>query len=172
MSRYIYAMIRRMDKVEKIIEQWNRELPDLDVSSMSLIGRFKIITQHLSLEMAKTFTKHGLNPANFDVLATLRRAGPPYALSPNDLIASTMVTSGTMTNRIDQLAKAGLVERIKNPNDRRSVVVSLTQKGFTVIDPTLRAHVATQSRLTSGLSESEHKNLNDLLRKFLMSLED
>ena len=161
-----------MDKVDTIIEQWNREQPDLDVTSMALIGRFKQITQRLSLEMAKTFTEHGLNAANFDVLATLRRAGPPYALSPNDLIVSTMVTSGTMTNRIDQLIKSGLVERIQNPNDRRSVVVSLTKKGFTIIDQTLKAHVATQNRLTSGLSEDESNKLNDLLRKFLMSLED
>ena len=161
-----------MDKIDKIIEQWNRELPDLDVTSMGLIGRFKRTTQCLTLEMAKTFTAHGLNPANFDVLATLRRAGAPYALSPNDLIASTMVTSGTMTNRIDQLTKAGLVERIQNPNDRRSVVVSLTKKGFSVIDATLKEHVATQKRLTSGLSEDENKNLDALLRKFLVSLED
>ena len=161
-----------MDKVDKIIEQWGRERPGLDVTSMGLIGRFLKITQHLSLEMAKTFSEHGLNSANFDVLATLRRSGPPYALSPNDLIVSTMVTSGTMTNRIDQLTKAGLVERIQNPNDRRSVVVSLTKKGFTVIDPMLEAHVATQNRLTSGLSQGESKKLNVLLRKFLMSLED
>lgn len=161
-----------MDRVDKIIEQWNRERPDLDVSSMGLVGRFKQITQRLSLEMAKTFTEHGLNPANFDLLATLRRAGPPFALSPNDLIASTMVTSGTMTNRIDQLVKAGLVERIQNPNDRRSIVVSLTKKGFTIIEPTLKAHVATQNRLTSCLSEDESKKLNNLLRKLLMSLEN
>ncbi|MBB1438987.1 MarR family transcriptional regulator [Shewanella sp. SG41-4] len=161
-----------MDRVDKIIEQWNRERPDLDVSSMGLVGRFKQITQRLSLEMAKTFTEHGLNPANFDLLATLRRAGPPFALSPNDLIASTMVTSGTMTNRIDQLVKAGLVERIQNPNDRRSIVVSLTKKGFTMIEPTLKAQVATQNRLTSCLSEDESKKLNNLLRKLLMSLEN
>ena len=165
-------MIRIMDKVDKIIEQWNREWPELDVTSMALIGRFKRITQRLSLEMSKTFSEHGLTSANFDVLATLRRAGPPYALSPNDLIDSTMVTSGTMTSRIDQLTKAGLAERIQNPNDRRSVVVSLTKKGFEVIDPTLKAHVATQKKLTSGLSEDENKNLNALLRKFLMGLED
>ena len=103
-----------MDKVDKIIKQWNKECPDLDVTSMALIGRFKKITQHLSLEMTKTFTENGLNAANFDVLATLRRSGPPYALSPNDLISSTMVTSGTTTNRIDQLTKAGLVERLQN----------------------------------------------------------
>jgi len=161
-----------MDKVDKIIEQWNQEWPDLDVTSMGLIGRFKRITQCLSLEMAKTFTEYGLNPANFDVLATLRRSGPPYELSPNDLIASTMVTSGTMTNRIDQLIKAGLVERVQNKNDRRSVVVSLTKKGFTIIDQTLKAHVETQSRLTSGLTEGDIKKLNVLLRKFMMSLEN
>ena len=161
-----------MDNVDKIIEQWNLARPDLDVSSMSLVGRFKRITQHLSLEMAKTFTEHGLNPASFDVLATLRRSGKPYALSPNDLIASMMVTSGTMTNRIDQLCKVGLVERIQNPDDGRSFIISLTKKGFVVIDATLTAHVATQDQLTSGLSASEQKQLNTLLSKFLNSFED
>ena len=161
-----------MDKVDKVIEQWNRERPDLDVNSMSLIGRFKKITQYLTLEMAKTFTEYGLNPANFDVLATLRRGGPPYALSPNDLIASTMVTSGTMTNRIDQLIKGGLVERTQNPNDRRSVLVSLTETGFSIIDSAVTAHVATQDRLTSSLSADEYKNLNTLLKKYLKNIED
>ncbi len=160
-----------MDKVDEIINQWNRERPDLDVTAMGLIGRFKRITQCLSLEMTKTFTEHGLNPASFDVLATLRRSGPLYALSPNDLIATMMVTSGTMTNRIDQLSKAGLVERIHNPNDGRSIIVSLTEKGFAIIDSMIIEHVATLDRLTSGLSEDENENLNSLLRKFLMSLE-
>jgi len=164
--------VDKVDKVDEIIEQWNRERPDLDVNSMSLIGRFKRITQHLTLEMAKTFTEYGLNPANFDVLATLRRAGPPYGLSPNDLIASTMVTSGTMTNRIDQLIKGGLVERTQNPNDRRSVLVSLTETGFSIIDSAVTAHVATQDRLTSSLSADEYKNLNTLLKKYLKNIED
>lgn len=166
------TMIHPMDKVDKIITQWNKERPDLDVASMALIGRFKRITQFFSLEMSKTFSEYGLNPANFDVLATLRRSGSPYALSPNDLIESTMVTSGTMTNRIDQLTKAGLVERIKNPNDGRSVVVSLTRAGFKVIDSTLTAHVETQDKLTSGLSQDEQKRLNTLLRKILKCFED
>jgi DNA-binding MarR family transcriptional regulator len=164
--------VDKVDKVDKIIEQWNRERPDLDVNSMSLIGRFKRISQYLNLEMAKTFTEYGLNHANFDVLATLRRAGPPYGLSPNDLIASTMVTSGTMTNRIDQLIKGGLVERTQNPNDRRSVLVSLTETGFSIIDSAVTAHVATQDRLTSGLSADEYKSLNTLLKKFLNNIED
>ena len=161
-----------MDKVDNIIEQWHRERSDLDVTSMGIVGRFKRITQCLSTEMAKTFSEHGLTPASFDVLATLRRSGPPYALSPSDLIGSMMVTSGTMTNRIDQLSKAGLIERIHNPNDGRSVIVSLTKKGFAVIDSMLAQHVATQDRLTSGLSADEGKKLNTLLRKFLLSLEE
>jgi DNA-binding MarR family transcriptional regulator len=161
-----------MDRVDKAIKQWHQERPDLDVSSMELIGRFARIYKQLGLEMTRTFAQHGLKPADFDVLATLRRAGPPYALSPNDLINSTMVTSGTMTNRIDQLSKAGLVERIKNPNDGRSVVVSLTKAGFNVIDASVVDHVATQDRLTSGLSKDEQKRLNTLLKKFLQSLEE
>ncbi|ROS00183.1 DNA-binding MarR family transcriptional regulator [Sinobacterium caligoides] len=161
-----------MDKVDEIIEQWNQVRPDLDVSSMSLVGRFKRITQHLSQEMTKTFAEYGLNAASFDVLATLLRTGPPYALSPNDLLATMMVTSGTMTNRIDQLSKSGLVERMQNPDDARSVIVSLTEKGFAIIDSAVTAHVATQDRLTSGLTEEEHNTLNKLLRKFLGSIEE
>ncbi len=161
-----------MDRVDKAINQWSQERPDLDVSSMELIGRLARIYKFAGLGMTSTFAKHGLNAANFDVLATLRRSGPPYALSPNDLISSTMVTSGTMTNRIDQLTRAGLVERIKNPNDGRSVVVSLTKAGFDLIDAAVTDHVATQEQLTSGLSKDEQKRLNTLLKKFLQSLEE
>ncbi len=171
-SRYKPEIIRRMDRVDKVIKQWGLERPDLDVSSMELIGRLVRIYKFLGLGMTQTFTEHGLNAANFDVLATLRRSGPPYALSPNDLISSTMVTSGTMTNRIDQLTRAGLVERIKNPDDGRSVVVSLTKAGFKLIDAAVTDHVATQEQLTSGLSKDEQKRLNTLLKKFLQSLEE
>lgn len=161
-----------MDKIDAIISQWNRERPELDVRSMALVGRFKRITQHLNQEMAKTFSEHGLNAASFDVLATLRRSGPPYELSPNDLIASMMVTSGTMTNRIDQLCKIGMVERNRNPDDGRSVVISLTEKGFKVIDSAITDHVATQDRITAGLSKNDQEKLNILLIKLLKSFEN
>jgi len=160
-----------VDKVDKVIEQWSQARPDLDVSAMGLVGRFKRITQHLSQEMTKTFAEHGLNPASFDVLATLRRSGSPYALSPNDLLATMMVTSGTMTNRIDQLSKAGLVERVKNPDDARSVIISLTQQGFAIIDAAVTDHVATQDRLTSVFTADEQESINLLLKKFLHSFE-
>jgi len=160
-----------MDKVDMIVKQWNSERPDLDVSSMALIGRLKHLHQHLGNGMGKTFAAHDLNPASFDVLATLRRHGKPYALSPNELLATMMVTSGTMTNRIDQLVKVGLVERISNPNDGRSFIISLTEQGLALIDKTVTAHVATQTQLTSGLSAVEQQNLNQLLIKFLASFE-
>ncbi len=160
-----------MDKVDNILAQWRTVRPDLEVTPMGLIGRLKRINQCLTREMDKTFAAHGLNPASFDVLATLRRSGPPYRLSPGDLLATMMVTSGTMTNRIDQLCKAGLVERIHNPNDGRSVIISLTDKGFHIIDKAVTAHVETQAQLTSSLSTEENVALNRLLTKYLKNLE-
>ena len=160
-----------MDHVETILEQWGRERPDLDVRPMGLIGRVKRLAGHLLQEMETTFARHGLNHANFDVLATLRRSGPPYRLSPGELIACTMVTSGTMTNRIDQLVKAGYVERVSNPKDGRSVLIGLTDAGFKLIEAAVSDHVATQARLTDGLTESEFNRLNRLLSKYLRVLE-
>ena len=156
-----------MDRVDEILAQWNRERPDLDVAPMGLIGRIKRLSQHLTRETEKTFSAHGLNGPSFDVLATLRRSGPPYALSPGDLLATMMITSGTMTNRIDQLEKAGLVERTSNPQDGRSVIISLTDTGFAVIDTAVAAHVETQARLTSVLSQKEVAVLDALLSKYL-----
>ena len=160
-----------MDRVDEILAQWNRERPELDVAPMGLIGRIKRLSQHLARETEKTFATHGLTGASFDVLATLRRSGPPYSLSPGDLLATMMITSGTMTNRIDQLEKSGLVERTTNPNDGRSVIISLTDKGFAVIDAAVTAHVETQARLTSALSAKETAALNALLRKYLAAFE-
>ena len=160
-----------MDHVDKILAQWRQERPDLDVAPMGLIGRVKRLALYLSREMEKTWAEYGLNAASFDVLATLRRSGPPFSLSPGGLIESTMVTSGTMTNRVDQLAKAGLVERIPNPNDGRGFFISLTDRGFRVIDRAVTAHVATQERLVSGLFEEEREELDRLLKSFLADLE-
>ncbi len=161
-----------MDKVDNIIKQWNKERPDLNVNSMELIGRIKKVNGHLVKEMDKTFAAHDLNHASFDVLATLRRSGKPYALSPNELLSTMMITSGTMTNRIDRLVKAGLVDRIANPNDGRGFIISLTKAGFSLIDKTVSAHATTQTKLTSGLLDKEQKQLNELLSKFLRSFEN
>ncbi len=161
-----------MDHVQRILEQWGRERPDLDVASMGLIGRIKRLYSHLTGAMGETFAAHGLNLASFDGLATLRRSGEPYEMTPGELIASTMVTSGTMTHRIDQLVAAGYVKRVRNAEDGRSVLIKLTDDGFDVIDAAVTDHVETQARLTSGLTDSQFKRLNRLLMAFLSTLED
>lgn len=156
-----------MDRVDQILMQWATERPDLDASAMGVVGRVSILSTAFRTEMEKTFARFGLNGAGFDVMATLRRSGAPYTLSPGQLLASTMVTSGTMTNRIDKLVKAGWVRRIQNPADSRSFLISLTPEGFTLIDRAVEAHVATQARLLSPLSEDERTRLVGLLSKLM-----
>ncbi|MCC2595884.1 MarR family transcriptional regulator [Pusillimonas sp. MFBS29] len=160
-----------MDQVDRILTQWQQERPDLKVSPMGTIGRIKRLNQYLVRGMEKTWSAHGLNAASFDVLATLRRAGPPYTLSPGDLITSTMVTSGTMTHRIDQLEKIGLVKRVRDPNDGRSFLISLSPKGRKVINGAVTAHVETQRKLVASLTDRQRAQLDDLLRQFLTGFE-
>jgi DNA-binding MarR family transcriptional regulator len=160
-----------MDHVDRILEQWRRERPDLQVAPMGTIGRLKRLNQYLARGMEKTFAAHGLNHASFDVLATLRRSGSPYALSPGELMASTMVTSGTMTNRIDQLEKAGLVERVRNPDDGRSFLVSLSVRGREIIDKAVTDHVETQAKLVAALTDEQCAQLDELLGQFMSAFE-
>ncbi|MCI2394843.1 MarR family transcriptional regulator [Aliiroseovarius sediminis] len=160
-----------MDHVDRILEHWHQERADLDVAPMGRFGRMKRLNQCLLQHMRKTWAEHGLNAASFDMLAALRRAGPPYALSPGDLMASTMVISGTMTHRVDQLEKARLVTRVRNPNDGCSFLVSLSDKGFEIIDAAVTDHVAAQARLAAHLSLDERTHLDDLLRTLLKALE-
>ncbi|AQU81602.1 MULTISPECIES: MarR family winged helix-turn-helix transcriptional regulator [unclassified Halomonas] len=160
-----------MDHVDKILKQWHLQRPDLDVAPMGTIGRVKRVNYYLMRSMEKTWAKYGLTDASFDVLATLRREGAPYALSPGGLMASTMVTSGTMTHRINQLEKAGLIERIKNPDDGRGFLISLSQRGYELIDEAVAAHVETQTQLMSGLSEEQREQLDGLLKQLLIGFE-
>ncbi|MEI6159781.1 MAG: MarR family transcriptional regulator, partial [Roseococcus sp.] len=122
-----------MDHLDLVLAQWSRERPDLDVAPMGLIGRVLRLSRHLMREMEATLATQGLTFASFDVLATLRRSGPPFALSPNDLLGTMMITSGTMTHRVDQLEKAGHVRRVPNPSDGRSVLIALTGKGRALV---------------------------------------
>lgn len=156
-----------MDHVTNITRQWAQERPDLDVTAMGVIGRLSRLHLAYQREMQKTWAEFGLNAAKFDVLATLRRAGPPYALSPGALLEATMVASGTMTNRIDRLAADGLVKREVNPQDSRSFLIGLTETGFALIDQAVTAHVQTQARLLAGLPADEVETLTMLLSKAL-----
>ncbi|RFA30960.1 MarR family transcriptional regulator [Alkalilimnicola ehrlichii] len=161
-----------MDKVDRILSQWRQQRPDLDVAPMGTIGRIKRLNQYLVRGMEKTWAAHGLNGASFDVLATLRRAGPPYALSPGALMESTMVTSGTMTHRIDQLEKAGLIERVKNPDDGRSFLISLSPQGHALIDKAVTDHVETQAQLVAALNDEQRSQLDALLSQLLREFEE
>ncbi len=160
-----------MDDVDRILNQWRRELPNLDVSAMGPVGRLSRVSHVNAGRMGETFARHGLNAAGFDVLATLRRSPPPYALSPGELMASMMITSGTTTNRIEQLAKQGLVTRTTDPRDARRAVVELTKKGFEIINVAVLEHVETQKALLASLSNNEIALLDGLLRKLLEAKE-
>ncbi|OJF90534.1 MarR family winged helix-turn-helix transcriptional regulator [Pararhizobium antarcticum] len=159
------------DHVDRILAQWRRERPDIDVEPMGVLGRLARLSTYLGREIEKTFLELGLSSASFDVLAALRRSGRPYRLSPGDLLATTMITSGTMTNRIDQLEKAGLVERLSNPEDRRSVLIALKPEGLDLVERAVTAHVANQHRLTALLEPDEQSALDAILRKYLTAFE-
>ena len=161
-----------MDHVDKIVMQWQQERPELDVGPMAVIGRFKRLNTVLTENLARVYSTHGLNAASFDVLATLRRSGKPYALSPSALIDWTMVTSGTMTNRLDRLEAQGLIERRPNPEDGRGSVVGLSKVGFKLIDQVVTEHVANQHRIMSGLTSASLEQLNTNLKTWLEALEN
>jgi DNA-binding MarR family transcriptional regulator len=159
-----------MDRAAKAVEQWKRERPDLDVSPMLVLGRLNEASSLVARErLAPLFARFGLQAGEFDVLATLRRSGQPYALTPTALYEATMVTSGAMTNRLDRLEKAGLILRGPHPNDRRGIVVQLTDKGLALIDAALTAHVANEHEILAGLTVAERDTLAGLLAKLIGS---
>ena len=160
-----------MDQVDRILDQWRQARPDLDVGPMGTLGRLKRLTDHLSDVLGRVYRAHDLTAASFDVLATLRRAGPPFALTPSELIAWTMVASGTMTNRLGRLEETGLFERRRNPEDGRGSVVVLTPAGLALIDRVVTEHVANQHRLTAALSPAERADLDACLRRWLAAFE-
>lgn len=160
------------DPVDVILGQWHRERPDLDVSPMGIIGRMGRLAKYLERSIQETVSDFGLNGGEFDVLATLLRSGQPYQLSPTDLFNTMMVSSGTMTHRIDRLEQADLVKRTPDPSDRRGMLIQLTDKGFNVIEQAVEAHVANGHRFLIVLDEAERKVLAQLLRKLLISFEE
>ncbi|MER9939515.1 MarR family transcriptional regulator [Mesorhizobium sp. M0088] len=164
-------MVRQLDRAARAIEQWRRERPDLDVSPMGVLGRLNEAASLIARErLAPLFARYGLQSGEFDVLATLRRSGSPYALTPTALYEATMVTSGAMTNRLDRLETSGLILRGPHPNDRRGIVVRLTDKGLALIDDAVAAHVANEHEVLAGLTGDERETLAQLLGKLIGSL--
>src|SRR6478609_1343015 len=122
------------DEVDRIVVAWQRERPDLDVAPLEVLSRVSRLARHLDRARSAAFAEHGLESWEFDVLSALRRAGAPYELSPGQLVTQTLVTSGTMTNRVDRLTARELVQRLPDPRDRRGVIVRLTPAGRATVD--------------------------------------
>lgn len=153
-----------IDEVDRIVEAWHRERPDLDVAPLSILSRVTRLARHLDMMRRAAFAQHQLEVWEFDVLSALRRAGEPYQLSPGTLVAQTLVTSGTMTNRIDRLAERGLVERLPAPADRRGVLVHLTADGRSRVDGAMEDLLRVESELLAVLSQQDRAALAGLLR--------
>ncbi|HDW3273936.1 MarR family winged helix-turn-helix transcriptional regulator [Scandinavium lactucae] len=159
------------DAVDVILEQWQRERPDLNCSPMGPIGRLKRCTALLEQRLESTFSEFELSMWEFDMLATLRRAGAPYSLSPTELFSALMVTSGTMTHRLKRLEARGLISRQVNANDARSMLVQLTQEGVALIDRAVEKHVENEREILSGISDTILEKLDRNLAELLKSLE-
>jgi DNA-binding MarR family transcriptional regulator len=165
-------MNAQQDAVDRIVAQWARERPDLDTGAMAVIGRIHRVADLLEAGLRPPFAAEGLGNGDFDVLASLRRAGAPYRLSATDLTATMMVTSGAATKRVDRLAAAGLVTRTVAEHDGRGRLIELTPAGVEVVDRVVEAHWANEERLLEPLDAGERAALVATLRKLLLALED
>ena len=159
------------DEVDRLVEAWQRERSDLDLRPMEVLSRVTRLSHHLDRARRQAFTEHAIESWEFDVLAALRRAGAPYQLSPGRLIKETLVTSGTMTNRVDRLEARGLVERLPDPHDRRGVLVRLTGEGRTTVDGALEGLLARERDLLAGLNATDQRRLAGLLRTLVVPFE-
>ncbi len=159
------------DAIDAVVEAWVRERPDLDLDAIAVAGRLGRVGLLLAPAQETVFTAFGLQKGEFDVLASLRRSGDPYTLRPSQLSATLMLTRAGMTNRLDRLEAAGLVERTLDPADRRSFRVRLTDKGYATVEDAMTAHTANVTRLLSALSEEQLGTLDGLLRILLRALE-
>jgi DNA-binding MarR family transcriptional regulator len=158
---------RMEDEVDRLIEAWRRERPDLDVAPMEVLSRVSRLARHLDRARSQAFDAHGLESWEFDVLAALRRAGTPYQLSPGKLLKETLVTSGTMTNRVDRLTARGLVERLPDPHDRRGVLVQLTPAGRDKVDAAMAYLLTHERALLGGLSGGDQQKIARALRELV-----
>jgi DNA-binding MarR family transcriptional regulator len=155
------------DEVDELVEAWRRERADLDLAPVEVFSRISRLSRHLDLTRKQAFTEQQIESWEFDVLAALRRAGPPYELSPGRLLKETLVTSGTMTNRVDRLTSRSLVERLPDPHDRRGVLVRLTAAGKTTVDAAFESLIDREQALLADLAADDRAHLADLLRTLL-----
>ena len=159
------------DEVDDLLEAWGRVRGDLDLAPVAVFSRVSRLARRLELARRDAFAAHGIEQWEFDVLAALRRAGAPYELSPGRLLRETLVTSGTMTNRVDRLAARGLVERLPDPHDRHGVLVRLTPAGRRTVDGALEGLLRREHTLLAGLDAADQKRLAGLLRSLVAPFE-
>jgi DNA-binding MarR family transcriptional regulator len=160
------------DEVDRIVDAWARERPDIDFAPLQVLSRVDRLAKHLDRARRSAFTASGLEAWEFDVLAALRRAGKPYQLSPKSLLQQTLVSSGTMTNRIDRLVERRLVERRTDPHDGRGVLVVMTDAGREQVDTAIKLLLAEEAHWLAGLSRADQERLSGLLRKLSVEFDD
>lgn len=165
-------MSRTPDAVDAIIEQWAAERPELDTPAMAVFGRIYRIAREMGDRQEKTYARFGITRGEFDVLATLRRSGSPYALSPRQLAETLMLTTGGMTGRLDKLERAGLLARTPDPHDRRGIQVTLTEQGRELVDVSVVAGLDVQRKAIEGLTADEVDRLQELLRLLLATTQE
>jgi len=158
------------DEVDRLVEAWHRERADLDLAPVEVFSRISRLARLLDRARRRAFTAHRIEPWEFDVLAALRRAGAPYQLSPGRLLHETLVTSGTMTNRVDRLAGRGLVDRLPDPGDRRGVLVRLTAEGKRTVDAAFEELLAQERTLLAALPAADRATLAALLKTLMTPL--
>jgi DNA-binding MarR family transcriptional regulator len=162
--------VTERDGVDLIVEQWRRERPDLDPSPIGVVGRVSRLARELEQRLEPVYREHGLESGWHDVLATLRRTGPPFQLRPSEFTGALMLTSSGTTKRLDRLEQAGLIAREPDPDDRRGTLIALTPAGRELIDGVTEAHLENERRLLGALTETEQRRLADLLRKLQLGL--
>jgi len=160
------------DEVDRIVDAWQQERPDLDVAPLQVLSRVSRLARHLDIARREAFAVNDLEPGEFDVLAALRRTGKPYALTPSALISQNLVTSGTMTNRIDRLESKDLVARMPDPTDGRGVLVQLTQSGKSAVDRALEELLSREKSLLATVSKADREKLASVLRDIVLPFDE
>ncbi|MEU6808150.1 MarR family transcriptional regulator [Streptomyces sp. NPDC046831] len=163
---------QRRDAVDAVIDQWTAVRPDLDTAAMQVFGRIFRLARAMGDRIEKVYAPFGISRGEFDVLAALRRAGDPHTLSPRQLSATLMLTTGGMTGRLDKLERAGLLRRSPDPHDRRGLQVTLTGKGLRLVDEAVAAGLAAQTEALSALGADQADQLAGLLRQLLAGAQD
>jgi DNA-binding MarR family transcriptional regulator len=167
----VKILSRDTDSIDRVRAQWKGARPDLDTRPMEIVGRILRIEFIAGARIRRVLQRHGIDWGGFDVLATLRRSGAQYRMTPTGLYRELVLSSGAMTNRLDVLERAGLVERQPDPNDRRGTLIELTKEGKAVLDRALEAHLQAEAQMVAHLPRDEQKCLADLLKKLLIEME-